>query len=41
LLLSCISRGALLGTLELVDCARESESEWAIDGHWHWQLADL
>ena len=32
--------GALLGTVELVDCVRDSASEWAIDGLWHWQIAD-
>lgn len=33
-------RGAILGTVELLDCVRDSESEWAVDGLWHWQLAD-
>ncbi|MGP8162769.1 MAG: ASCH domain-containing protein [Acidimicrobiales bacterium] len=35
-----LPRGALLGTVELIDCVRDSESEWAIEGQWHWQLAD-
>ncbi len=35
-----LPRGALLGTVELIDCVRDSESEWAIAGNWHWLLAD-
>jgi hypothetical protein len=35
-----LPRGALLGTVELIGCVRDSESEWAVEGLWHWQLAD-
>lgn len=35
-----LPRGALLGTVELIDCVRDSESDWAIEGLWHWQLVD-
>lgn len=39
-LLDDYPRGVILGTVELLDCVRDSESEWALDGLWHWQLAD-
>ena len=39
-LLDDYPRGAILGTVELLDCVRDSESEWALADHWHWQLAD-
>ena len=33
--------GALIpGTVRVIDCVRDSKSEWAIPGQWHWQLAD-
>jgi len=32
--------GALIGTVRVVDCVRDSDSEWAIPGQWHWILAD-
>lgn len=32
--------GRVLGTVELVDCVQTSASPWAIDGYWHWLLAD-
>jgi hypothetical protein len=35
-----LPRGALLGTVELGDGVRDFEIEWAIDGLWHWQIAD-
>ena len=31
--------GRVLGTVELVDC-QTSALPWAIDGDWHWLLAD-
>jgi hypothetical protein len=36
-----LPRGALLGTVTLVECDRGPHpSPWAIPGQWHWQLAD-
>ena len=32
-------RGVILGTVRVIDCVRDSKSEWA-DRSWHWQLAD-
>jgi hypothetical protein len=32
--------GALIGTVRVIDCVQDSESEWAIPGQWHWILAD-
>lgn len=32
--------GAVIGTVELVDIVRGSESEWAMGDHWHWVLAN-
>lgn len=31
-------RGAIIGTVELVDCVRDSDSVWAQPDHWHWLL---
>ena len=31
---------ALIGSVTLVDCVKESRSRWALPGHWHWVLAD-
>ena len=31
--------GQVIGTVVLVDCVRDSGSEWAIPGRWHWVLA--
>jgi hypothetical protein len=31
-------RGAIVGDAEIVDCVRNSKSEWAIRGQWHWIL---
>lgn len=33
-----VTRGAIIGIAEIVDCVRDSRSKWAIDGHWHWIL---
>jgi hypothetical protein len=33
-------RGAIVGDVEIVDCMRNSKSEWAIRGNWHWILRD-
>jgi len=32
--------GAVIGTVNIVDCIRNSRSEWAIPGMWHWVLAE-
>jgi hypothetical protein len=32
--------GRVIGTVELVDCIRDSNSIWAIDNYWHWVLRD-
>ena len=30
--------GAIIGVVELFDCVRDSDSEWAVPGQWHWCL---
>jgi hypothetical protein len=35
-----LPRGALIGSVTLVDCIRDSKSDWADRGVWHWVLAD-
>jgi hypothetical protein len=35
-----LPRGAIIGTVRLVDCVRDSESPWARADQWHWILAD-
>jgi hypothetical protein len=32
------SAGRVIGTVEPVDCVRDSNSIWAIDNYWHWVL---
>ena len=32
--------GALIGTVRVIDCVQDSESEWAIPGQWHWLLTE-
>lgn len=32
--------GAIIGTVELYDCVRDSDSPWALPGRWHWLLRD-
>jgi hypothetical protein len=34
------SAGCVIGTVELADCIRDSNSPWAIDNNWHWVLRD-
>jgi hypothetical protein len=29
---------AIVGSVEIVDCVRNSESVWAMENHWHWIL---
>lgn len=33
-----VIRGAIIGTVEVVDCVRDSDSEWAELDCWHWLL---
>jgi hypothetical protein len=30
--------GAVLGTVQLVDCVASHSSDWAMPGYWHWVL---
>jgi hypothetical protein len=30
--------GAIVGSVDIVDCVRNSKSKWAIRGQWHWVL---
>lgn len=32
--------GAIIGSIELLDCVRDSTSQWASPGAWHWLLVD-
>jgi hypothetical protein len=32
--------GAVLGTVEIIDCVRNANSPWALPYMWHWLLAD-
>jgi len=34
------SAGRVIGTVELVNCIRDSNSIWATDNYWHWVLRD-
>jgi hypothetical protein len=33
-----LTRGAILGSVEVIDCVRNSTSRWAMDQRWHWVL---
>ena len=33
-----LSTGAIVGSVEIVDCVRNAKSKWAIRGQWHWLL---
>jgi hypothetical protein len=33
-----LSTGEIVGSVEIVDCVRNSKSKWAIRGQWHWIL---
>jgi hypothetical protein len=35
-----LTTGAIVGSVEIVDCVNDSKSEWAIPGQWHWILED-
>jgi hypothetical protein len=30
--------GAIIGSVEIVDCVRNAKSKWATRGQWHWLL---
>ena len=30
--------GVIVGSVEIVDCVRDSKSRWAYRGQWHWLL---
>jgi hypothetical protein len=30
--------GAIVGSVEIVDCVRNYKSKWAVRGQWHWIL---
>lgn len=32
--------GAIIGSVEVIGCVRDSRSRWAIPGHWHWLTAN-
>jgi hypothetical protein len=34
------SAGRVIGTVELMDCVVESRSPWAMEGCWHWLVAN-
>lgn len=35
-----LPRGCVVARVELVDCTRDSSSPGAVQGQWHWLLAD-
>jgi hypothetical protein len=35
-----VPRGAVIGYATLTDCVRDSASQWAESGIWHWLLTD-
>lgn len=39
-LVSQYPAGAIIGTVEIVGCVTDSASEWAMEGHYHWILAN-
>lgn len=32
--------GAIIGTVDIIDCVRNANSPWALPRMWHWVLAD-
>jgi hypothetical protein len=34
------ARGVVLGTVDVLDCVRDSDSPWAAQGTWHWVLGN-
>lgn len=35
-----LPQGAIIGSVEIVDCVKNHPSSWAIEGDWHWVLAN-
>src|SRR4051812_31769631 len=35
-----LPRGVIVGTVELHDCRRDSDSPWALPDRWHWLVHD-
>ena len=35
-----LPQGRVVARVELVDCVRDSPSVWAVQGQWHWLLAE-
>lgn len=31
---------AILGSVDVIDCVRDSDSDWASEGAWHWVLVN-
>ena len=38
--LDTLPRGCVIGTVELMDCVRDSGSRWGMPDNWHWILRD-
>jgi len=32
--------GAIIGTVDIIGCVQDSKSEWAMEGYYHWILAN-
>jgi hypothetical protein len=32
--------GVVLGTVEVLDCVRDADSPWAMEGYWHWVVGN-
>ena len=35
-----LAKGCVIGTVEVVDCVRDSGRRWGMSGNWHWILRD-
>ena len=38
--LGIVPKCAIVGSVEIIDCVLNHPSKWAIEGHWHWVLAN-
>lgn len=38
LIINKLDCSAIIGEVDIVDCIQNSDSVWAIEGHWHWVL---
>jgi hypothetical protein len=36
---SSLATGAIVGSVQVIGCVRDSRSRWAIPGYWHWLTA--